>query len=301
MNKFQITVHDNNKIFDFNFGIVDFIRSKGFELSVSYKDIYSLLDWYPNGMVQNFLHSYEQNKNRDTCKIKYLADCFLHMNPKTVFSVYEKSNKLVLSKGSKKVFACAVANNLNHITLMITKNVDSNIINTDQELYIILKALDPKAKTFRIVINVIDEIPNIHFCENVKTYTNYFRYTNQISKLSSVRIRAKHKILLVNNAQCFDPSLNYDYIKFPINDRSDFYDLIKKYNKYRSIIVADQPVEVTKEYLNFIQVDFFKKEKNKFCIGNKVLIYNRFKFGILNKIADPPTPASNGNNLTRYV
>ena len=275
--------------------LTDYIRYKGYRLSFVETNIYTLLKYDSNGLYQNFLR---EGNSEHHARIKFLADCFLTTPIKTVFSLYENDVQFFLSKGYKKVLACAVDQIHHHPILIVSKNIYGNEISCDEELYKVLKRLDNHAATFQIEFNTINNIPNIHFCENTLTLRNYFNYDLVKNLHSKNKLDTAKAILLVNNAQTFDKRIISKHI---VTTEVDIIKLAYQYPMYDTIVLGIEPIEITLEYLEFVRINLHKNQKNKVGIGKKVIIYNRFLDGHYNNISDSPMPARNGNNLIRYV
>lgn len=291
--------HTDQTNYDQCNGLIDYLHKRNFKLFYVYDDVFKILKLNANGIAQNYYKMYRDSFVIDNAKTKYLCDCFLHEPIKTVFTLSEYSNNdFRMSKGAKKRHACAVANKLTAGIFIVSREPIGKEINTEDEVYAILKDLDPSGNVFSIELNEHDQIPSIHIIENIQTRYNWFHVDDTIKDLFPLtKLEPNQPILLFGNAQTRDPQLNVTYIKQKISTIDELMNASEQYPEFRIIVASLMPMEITSEYLGFIQCDFYKKAKNQIGIANDLLIYNRYSDGIINKIPVPPRPASNGMQL----
>lgn len=255
--------------------LFDYLDSKGVKLSYIYGNVFEFFNLDVGNIATGFYKDYFTSLDRTYFKFKYLSDCLLHQQIRTCFTAKEVNEKLFLSKGFKKQFACAVTQNLYGHIFVVSKKLFGKCVLNEDELFNILKIIDPQAETFTITISDDDGVIDMHYAENSITKGNWFHFDEKMEELFlSTKLTSNSKILFVNRTEC-----DINYIE----------KLANQYKEYNHIVVSFTNTEITLEYLNFIQSDFFLKKKNRIGIGKKLLVFNRYEDGITNVIVDPLT------------
>ena len=161
MTKFKINYPIQNEV---DIGIIPFFDKCNLIVSHTYADIFSLIGRDPKQEATNFTSKFENN---DVFYPYYmLIDMLKHEPIRTVFCLRETHNGFKITKGAKKLVAMS-ANNLTMADIIIvgTKNYGTKI-NNDDELYDIVKRLDPTVETVKC--ELIEPLaPCIHVLENI--------------------------------------------------------------------------------------------------------------------------------------
>lgn len=145
-------------------GVVPFFYQHGFILSYCCTDIFTLLEKDPKIVASEFLSNFSNN----SVYYSYykLIDMLKKEPIRTVFCLKDTGKDFLITKGAKKIVAMAVNNiRIAHILFVSHKSYGKTIKN-DEELFYVLKNLDPTVKTIRCdLINPPD--PAIHILENI--------------------------------------------------------------------------------------------------------------------------------------
>lgn len=295
----QIIHHNCQNEYNQCSNLIDYLHKRNFNLFYVYDNIFNILKLDANGIAQNYYKMYRDGFHLDNAKMKYLCDCFLHEPIKTVFTISEyDTNDLRMSKGAKKRHACAVSKKLSAGIFIISKTPIGQKINSEDEIYDILKGFDPSGDVFSIELNEQNQMPSIHIIENIQTQYNWFHMDSTIEQLFPLtKLTPNQPVLLLGNAQTRDTQLDVTYIKKMVSTVNELTEISEQYPMYPIIVSSVVPMEITSEYLGFIQCDFYKKAKNQIGIADNLLVYNRHKGGIINTIPAPPCPAKNGMQL----
>jgi hypothetical protein len=288
-NKNLIINHYNDDTYDHYDDLFHYLSYHNLVLSHIYGNIFDIFQFDPIHITRFFYKEYFDYHEITYAQMKYLCDCFLHNPIKTCFTSREYQGKLELSKGAKKKVACAISKNFYGHLLIVSKHKHGDtIITNENDLFCLLKMIDPSAETFSIQLSQSDSVIDIHYIEDSKTKNNWYHKDKKIEELFPLtKINPKTKVLLVNNAMHSINNLNTTHVIRPISNISDLEKLADEFKDYSHIIVCNTTKEISLEYLGFIQCDFFLKEKNRIGIADDMFVYNRYTDGITNKIPLP--------------
>ena len=251
--------------------LFDYLNKKGVKLSYVYENVFDFFQLNVGNIVSKFHQDYYGPFERINFKIKYLSDCLLHQKTKTCFTAKEVDGKLILAKGLKKQIACAITQNFYGHALITSKNAYGRTLLNENELFDLLKSIDPSAETFTIHLQESNGIIEIDYIENSKTIGNWFHLDEEMEKLfHTTKLSPISKVLTLN--------YNNDTI-------TSIENLANQYTEYNHIVLSS--TIITLEYLTFVQCDFYLKKKNRIGIGKNLLVFNRYDDGITNKISNP--------------
>lgn len=184
--------------------VIEYLSSNGVNLYYAYDEIFKYLEdrrelfgkkfdyvdskigFYKSAFLKNYLDSAIDNF-KNVFPIKLLIDTFMYQPIQTVFCFYGDNGIFEISKGTKKLIACDVLK-ISHAHILITsKQSLSNQIKSDEELYWLLRKINPASNNFDIIIEEAGAYPRIHYIESSDTigkwsiietmHSEIFKYT----------------------------------------------------------------------------------------------------------------------------
>ncbi len=165
------------KLFNFNSNytdnLIEFLNQYNCGLYYTYDNIYKYISRDKDSYIKSFWQCYYDNitKNQSyTFPIKLLIDTLIYKNSNTVFAVYETQNgNFKISKGTKKIIAYDVLGlDMAHI-LFVSKHPVGKKINSNIELYQLMKKISPNYSSYKIIVDTNGELPTIHYAESKNT------------------------------------------------------------------------------------------------------------------------------------
>ena len=197
-----------------------------------------------------FLKDYIENANKNfgyVYPIKLLVDTFMYQPINTVFCLYDGTRNIFdMSKGTKKLIAFDVLGLTNAHILIVSSLKLPNQIKSDEELYWLLRKIDPAAHRFDIIIEGFDEYPRIHYAESVST----------IGKWSMMTTKDKD---LFNQTM---PSLPAR-VKFIGKAYTTDSRIIECSNDYYCCVYSNKLINISLDYLYLCSSNMFYKQKTR--------------------------------------
>lgn len=250
--------------FKSNTSVIDCITQQGYKLYYSYDDIFKYLEdrsdlfgdrfsfvddkkeTYKKEFLSNYIENINNNDNY-TCAIKLLVDTFMYQPINTVFCFYDGTNGTFnISKGNKKVIAFDILGFTHAHILVVSKDNLSNPINSDEELYWLLRKIDPTAHRFEIVLDKVDIFPQIHYAESVATIGKWSKMTaedNEIFKQTMPTLPARVKFM----------GLSYTTDERIVSCCDDYY----------CCVYSNKFVDISLDYLYLCSSNIFYKQKTR--------------------------------------
>lgn len=260
--KFTLSVDESCK-FKFNHeSVVGCINQNGCKLYYVYDEIYKYLEdrrdlfgesfnfiddkvgTYKSTFLKNYIESVKQNAAY-VYPIKLLIDTLIYQPVRTVFGFYDGSAGVFnLSKGSKKLIAFDVLGITNAHILIVSKDDLPNQIKSDEELYWLLRKIDPHAHRFDIIIDNEDSYPIIHYAESVSTIGKWSIMTDT------------HKELFKQTMPNIPAKVKFTGLAHTTDDRINICD-----EDYYCWIHSDKEINVSLDYLYMCSSNMFYKQK----------------------------------------
>jgi len=166
--------------------LIEFLKSKNLNLHYYYDNIfnyiqnddilfgnrYGHIECFTGKYKDLFLKSYFNDTLKDlnnTYPIKLLVDTFLYQPIKTIFCLSDDNvlSKFYITKGNKKIIAYDILGLTQAHMLLVSKKSLNNQIRTDEELYYLLKKINPESNAYKVIID--SENYHIHFMESIDT------------------------------------------------------------------------------------------------------------------------------------
>lgn len=166
--------------------LIAFLKSKNLNLYYYYDNIYNFIqnddisfgnryghiECFRGKYKELFLKSYLNDTIKDlnnTYPVKLLVDTFLYQPVKTIFCLSDDNslNKFYITKGNKKIIAYDILGLTQAHMLLVSKKSLNNQISTDEELYYLLKKINPENDSYKVIID--SENYHIHFMESIET------------------------------------------------------------------------------------------------------------------------------------
>ena len=253
-----------------NDDIIGFLKTYGLNLYYKYDNIFDYLS-NKNLHKKRFFSNYYENLISNTASIypfKLLIDSFIYTPIKTVFVLnHESNNVFSLSKGHKKIVAFDTLNLTNaHMLIVSTQQLD-NKIETSEELYWLLRRIDPFSHNFHIIVNFSDNNPIIHCIESIATINKWSLFDQEAMNVleattPKIPINIKFNGSAYSTDTRIDASSNNYYAEVYSKDEIDF-DLdcivfcstnlfVKKYTKFGETL--DSKIKI--KYLNIDPFNF---------------------------------------------
>lgn len=246
--------------------IVEYITRCGFNLYYDYDEIFKYVEdrrdlfgesfsfvddkvgTYKATFLKDYIHSVKENP-ASVFPIKLLVDTLLYHPTRTVFCFYDGVEGLFnISKGTKKLIAFDILGLMNAHVLIVSKNKLPNQIKSDEELYWLLRKIDPLAHRFDIIIDS-NTFPKIHYAESVSTIGKWSMMNevhHEIFKVTMPNIPARVKF--IGKAYTTDDRI--------VECNDDYY----------CCVYSDRLVDISLDYLYLCSSNMFYKEKTR--IGN---------------------------------
>lgn len=152
-------------------GIINYFRINGYTVYFKEDNPFELLNENPIFMAKYFTDHYEEEINsndpdrfRTAYAIKYLAEQ-LPTTPVTApICLNYSDNKYSIAKGFKKIVAMALAGQVTHPILIVSKEqLDIMKVETDEQLYSLLSNIDPTAEKFYVRIQEMSGGLGFHY------------------------------------------------------------------------------------------------------------------------------------------
>lgn len=232
-----------------NDDLIAFLAEYGLNLYYKYDNIFNYLK-SKNSHKTRFFANYYENLVANVAYIypfKLLIDSFIYTPVKTVFVLnHETDNNFSLSKGHKKIVAFDTLNLTNaHMLLVSSQKLDGKI-ETTEELYWLLRRIDPFSHNFHVTVNFSDNNPIIHCIESITTINKWSLFdSNALDVLETTKPKMPINIKFHGKAYTTDKRID-----------------IGSNNYYAEVYSTDE-TDVSLDYIVFCSNNIFVKQCTK--------------------------------------
>lgn len=253
-------------------GIINYFSSKNQKLFFKHVNPFELLKLNHKVLANNFFNTFNKDILSDdyltfraAYGIKYLAEELLEKAPTAPLCFLYHNDEYTLTKGQKKIQSMSLINLQTHPSIIVSENeiLDAYQILTDEVLYDILKFLNPAADRYYIRIELIDDIPKLHFVVDNDRISNWIDHKKCSEFYSNNRIPRPVTLGFLGQAFTNDSNIIPIYLDNSIDAMGDITIVhkinCKKYDNYYGTVYATVPKLITADYLEFASTNFYKE------------------------------------------
>lgn len=226
--------------------ILKFLEDRGEFFGKKFDYVESKIGYYKSSFIKNYL-----DNTFDNCQhgypIKLLIDTFIYQPVKTVFCFFGgEAGIFEISKGTKKLIAFDTLG-ITHGHILISSKLNlPNQIKSDEELYWLLRKINPLSHTFDIIIEGIGVYPTIHYIESI----------DSIGKWSV--IEPIHKELFKYTRPEIPARIKFTGLSYTTDQR-----IIACEDNYYCSVYSSKLTNVSLDYLYLCSSNMFYKQKVK--------------------------------------
>lgn len=244
--------------------VVEYFSKHGYRIYYSYDEVFKFLEdrgnffgkkfdyveskkgYYKAAFLKNYLDNVVNNF-QNVFPIKLLIDSFLYQPIRTVFCFSGGTDGIFeISKGTKKLIAFDFLSLTHSHVLITSKELLSNPIKSDEELYWLLRKIDPISHNFNIIIDNLDLNPRIHYIESVDT----------IGKWSSME--TLHQEIFKYTMPPIPARIKFTGLSYTTDER-----IIACEDDYYCSVYSSKLTNVSLDYLYLCSSNMFYKQKVK--------------------------------------